>query len=1743
MKSRLRLRRFLDNRFERLENRFSPINMLGLSLGLGLGGDLIQEPSTDHEDLKSLPSLMANQASQAPPKRAIPDSALYVPRSFVASEENHEVDRLIKSSGRISQSFPLFPAFVHERDVVFASFASQSSTDLHEDLFSTILAGIERNGAGSNQVGQLTGVGGVSVSPLSLPIESVTGVLSRASFPQDSGSSVGPLSETGVESSGESTPVPVVNSVQPTGPGTDVVTPHQRQRPSSANRFYGDFVVKLSPTASSESLAISNNLSHSYAYANSGENLNVWTASGNSLRRVSNNPERFAERLKRNPQVLDAYPVFEPIARANGFTNDPLLSAQWHLANDGHSGGTVGVDANVRHAWDYGVSGRGATISIVDEGVQGTHVDLEASFDPIASYDFIGTGDDDPSPDGTGDDCFSSSANSSECHGTAVAGVAAAVGDNGIGVAGAAPNATIGSSRILANPGGASSIGIASALSPTTTRVDGGGGGYDASRIDVSNNSWGYAGGVLVSQPVITNAINSGALLGRGGLGTIYVFSAGNERAEADGQGDVNYASGSHNSRHAIAVAATGDGGLIAPYSSPGAPILIAAPSNGSGEGITTTDLDDSSGTANGYHRTDYTEDFGGTSSAAPLVSGVVALVLQANPNLTNRDVQHVLIDSATRDGLSATGWSANQSGREFSHDYGFGLINAAGAVTLASNWQPVSPEVFINSGRQIVDTAVDDVGTAVTSSVVVAPNIRVEAVEVVLNATHAQRDDLEVTLEHLGSVTTTSRLTRTRASDAAANYSNFMLMSRAHWGELSSGTWRLSVRDGSNNAVTGTFDNWTLRIFGTEVTADTAGPRVARTEVNAQQLHQGQVTGFQIQFSEPISPASFTAADISLERVGGSPIAINTITPVAGTNDTTFDVTFASQATAGNYRIEIGPSVTDVMGNSMNQDGDASNNEATEDKFTDFFTIGTRYIYANSSASLIPDGSGQLTRNVSLPAINVADVDALVRIQHTFPSHNLRTQLSAPGVADVTIIGRNTSNVNGSGNNGYLDTLLDDDDGSAPSISATTTNFHYTGQYLPSNSLSAFDGNRAAGNWTLTIDDNSTGFQGAFFSYSLIVTPAAMFDIGLNSVTNTDSDRDKVEVSYTVRNPAGGLGTAPSFNLVAYDSSDPFFNINSDTKIGTGFTVTETNCAAGTGCLTGGPHTLELDASLFPDPSFARSSQLHSLLVVDPDRLVLDSTRHNNYGILSGVTSAPDGTLHVAGSPFSSNTITISGTDVNLNGSIIPYSSATTNDIFVAGGTEPDVINAAGVNENILAVLGNGSDTFTGGDLIDAVLGGAGNDTLVGNSGGDRLYGMEGTDSVSGGSGADTVSVGQGGIAGQVQVLNGGTENDYLLIDGTTKNDRITVWDPDGNTGTIGNTLQARVSSFAGTVSAGTLVNGADNFGYVARKTNFQSLDLVPGASGVTTLLNGVDNASASINLGAHTFNYYGTNLTQLFASSNGLISIGTGISNSTNIDISSSFFANFPLIAPFWDDLQTNVGGSGDTDSTVLFNLDSANNRLIIEWSNVPHSSGIGAATFQAILQLNTGNAPGEITFNYVDVDFGDPSFNNGASATVGIQLAAASNITAVNQILFDGTGAASSIVTSGSAFVFTMDTGFNSAVTQDVGISGVEAGDVLLVNASLGNDEIRLTNSSVANSAVGINAYLIGGPGNDSLFDGLGADTLVADSAFTNKPTDGTDDLHSSADGKVDRLVGRNGTDSFDNQGGEDVLIFTT
>jgi kexin len=482
-------------------------------------------------------------------------------------------------------------------------------------------------------------------------------------------------------------------------------------------------------------------------------------------------------------EVLYAYPNWLRAMSKRALPDDTLFSGQWHLMNTGQGGGAVGEDLNIVTVWDTYRGSANEVIAIVDDGLEIGHEDLQGNVLAGFSWDWVG-GDADPSP-GSGDD-----------HGTAVGGVAAADGFNTLGVTGAAPWAALVGYRLL---GAGTDTNEAEALSRNNQTID------------IYSSSWGpWDDGRLEGPgPLTEAAIAEGVAEGREGRGNIYVWSAG-DGYDADNSNYDGYA----NSRYTIAVAASTNYGDHAWYSETGANILVNAPSSGGSLGITTTDRTGSAGFSTG----NYTGDFGGTSSATPLVSGVIALILEANPYLSWRDVQQVLATTAEQNDPSDSDWTTNGAGFPVNHKYGFGRIDALAAVTAAESWAHVGPELSAE-GTSSPDTPIpDDDATGVSDAINISEDISVEYVEIFFSAAdHTYWGDLQVELTSPAG--TTSILSEAHLVSTLDGYDNWRFGSVRHLGESSQGTWSLSVKDLAA-ADTGTFQSWTLRIWGEDTSA-----------------------------------------------------------------------------------------------------------------------------------------------------------------------------------------------------------------------------------------------------------------------------------------------------------------------------------------------------------------------------------------------------------------------------------------------------------------------------------------------------------------------------------------------------------------------------------------------------------------------------------------------------------------------------------------------------------------------------------------------------------------------------------------------------------------------------------------------------------------------------------------------------------------------------------------------------------
>lgn len=573
--------------------------------------------------------------------------------------------------------------------------------------------------------------------------------------------------------------------------------------------------------------------------------------------------------VKTQTPELEAQPL---VALGFALPSDPLLSSQFNLNNTGQTGGTVGIDINVFPVWDD-YRGSGITVGIIDDGVEHTHADLAANYNTLIDFDSRG-GDSDAMAEG------------SDAHGTAVAGIIAA-DDNGIGSVGVAPDAQIAGFRM--------GFGADGTLNQITENLQ------LQVNVDVSNNSWGFGGFFgdnfksSVFQPH-SNAINDAAAFGRDGLGTVWVFAAGNSRGSGD---DVNYHS-FQNSRKTIAVAAAEDDGDITFYSTPGAAVITTAPvaAGGGLGGVITTDRVGSAG----YSGSDTATGFNGTSAATPMVSGVVALILDANPDLGYRDVQEILAYSSRHVDTSDPGWRENGAadwnggGLHVSHDFGFGLVDAHAAVRLAENWTRQSTaanEQVVSVARTPVLGIVDN--ATVSDSITITDPIDLQWVEVDILIDHSYIGDLVVTLTSPDG--TTSTLVNRPGKSGSNTWGtsqddiNFVLTSARHWGEDATGTWTLSISD-HFGADSGTLFFWRLSLFGDTATSDNdyiytdeyasfaAGDAARRTlsdsggsdRINAAALTTGAAINLTAGAIGSIAGQSFTIAEGTLieDAVGG---------------------------------------------------------------------------------------------------------------------------------------------------------------------------------------------------------------------------------------------------------------------------------------------------------------------------------------------------------------------------------------------------------------------------------------------------------------------------------------------------------------------------------------------------------------------------------------------------------------------------------------------------------------------------------------------------------------------------------------------------------------------------------------------------------------------------------------------------------------------------------------------------------
>ncbi len=538
---------------------------------------------------------------------------------------------------------------------------------------------------------------------------------------------------------------------------------------------------------------------------------------------ATENPVKISNRLIQHPDVQVAEPNIIVPTQSLYRPKDPMYTKQWHLNHNGGQGLAPNSHVFAEQAWDITRGVRSVVVAIMDDSVDINHPDFQGMGKIVAPRDF---NDNDFMPlPGLPDDN----------HGTACAGVAVAE-ETGVGAVGVAPGCAL---MPLRTSGFLDDDSVEQLFGWAMTKG-----------ASVISCSWGPAAVYFPLSLRQRNALTRAAAEGRNGKGCIIVFAAGNANRPTNGtineqgwidnvlKGATQWLNGFAVHPDVIAVSASTSLNRKAAYSNWGKEISVCAPSNNAppgvglqqvgyvftppevrtrleGLGIVTTDR---VGTA-GYSSSDFANDFGGTSSACPLVAGVAALVLSANPELTAAEVRQVLQQTADkivdpnpdpqfgfRKGTYETGGRSDW--------FGYGKVNAFKAVQAAM--QRKAPAIAASRQLQLQNTTSvpipDNNSTGVVSIIPVSETAPIRSIQVTVEIDHSFLSDIEISL-----ISPTNQLfllqgrTLGRRTSHRGTYSprNSPLLARAI-GQSAQGRWQLKVTDNAPGD-TGTLKSWQL--------------------------------------------------------------------------------------------------------------------------------------------------------------------------------------------------------------------------------------------------------------------------------------------------------------------------------------------------------------------------------------------------------------------------------------------------------------------------------------------------------------------------------------------------------------------------------------------------------------------------------------------------------------------------------------------------------------------------------------------------------------------------------------------------------------------------------------------------------------------------------------------------------------------------------------------------------------------
>ncbi|XP_028408148.1 neuroendocrine convertase 2-like [Dendronephthya gigantea] len=466
--------------------------------------------------------------------------------------------------------------------------------------------------------------------------------------------------------------------------------------------------------------------------------------------------------------------------------NDPNWKYQQYLGSS-----RIRAAHRIDDVWKKGYAGKNITVAVVDNGIKYTHKEFEGRYLPRLSYDYVDQ-DSDPTP--------------SDSRGTKCAGVIAGAANNGICGVGVAYEANIAGIRLI-DRGLPNDTDVAKAFYP-----------FDGHKIDIFSNSWGPPdNGFVIAGPgpLSLAALRKGANEGRGGLGSIYVFSAGN----GGFFGDSCAFNGFVNSIYSIPVGAVNRNGRPLTSSEACSAVMTSAYS---------VNLE----TASSTNDQSCDSRFGETSAASALVSGVIALALEAKKTLTWRQLQHLIVKSSRSDVIDrSVKWTVNKAGFRVSNKVGFGFLDASRMVENAEKYTALPRQIKCEVELQIGaskykrllrgrDNSFDiEVGRDQCRGGVIN---YLEHVEARFDFRYFRRGVIGAYITSPGG--TESQVIFPRSLDAYVGkrrYKNLRTVSVHFWGESSEGTWTVTLRNDlpsfpESNRYKGRLFGFTLILHGT---------------------------------------------------------------------------------------------------------------------------------------------------------------------------------------------------------------------------------------------------------------------------------------------------------------------------------------------------------------------------------------------------------------------------------------------------------------------------------------------------------------------------------------------------------------------------------------------------------------------------------------------------------------------------------------------------------------------------------------------------------------------------------------------------------------------------------------------------------------------------------------------------------------------------------------------------------------